>query len=379
MQDVVWLRSQTLSAAGREATACGRQLLLVAALFLTTHEVLAQEQYFPEETVKPRVTFQWDFLARYDSIYHLRVRPDIDRGRFELRPELGLAVSDRFRVGVRAVGDLGTDHNEDNPSNFDNYRSRGVALERYYIEAKPGPVTILAGSFGMPLVSSEMLWDRDIQTLGAAVAWDIPAGSSRFTLAAAGFYGPQREHDHTRIAASQAVWRWGDPARVALEAAAAYWHFDFRDLNPHYLRQNYMTFVAGQQEYLSQYHLLDALIRVRFPLGPIPATVVVDGIHNFGSPTDDTNAIEATFALGRLGAPGQWRFFYAFQHVERDAVPGAYNTDDWWFHSWARGHRIGAAVTVLPNVFVQGAVVFQQRLDRNTWLNRVTIDLVKMF
>jgi hypothetical protein len=354
-------------------------LLLLAALLLTAHEVLAQEEYFQESAVRPRVTFQWDFLARYDFIGHLRFRPDIKRGRFELRPELGVAISDRFRIGVRAVGDLGTDHNKDNAANFDNYRSRGIAFERYYIEAKPGPVTVLAGSFGMPLVSSEMLWDRDIQTLGAALAWDIPAGSSRFTLAAAGFYGPQREHDHTRIAAGQAVWRWGDPGRFALEAAAAYWHFDFHNLNANYLRQNYITVVNGRLEYLSRYHLVDALVRARFPLGRIPVTITVDGIHNLGSATDDTNAIEATLALGQLGSPGQWRFFYIFQFIERDALPGAYNTDDWWFHSWARGHRIGAGVTVIPNVFVQGAVVFQNRLDRPTWLNRLTIDLVKMF
>ena len=357
---------------------------VAAALWLTGAmgaNALAQEkeQFFDESAAKPRVTFQWDFLARYDNIYHLRLRPDIERGRFELRPELGLALSDRFRIGVRAVADLGTDRNADNPVNFDNYRSRGVALERYYIEAKPGPVTVLAGSFGMPLVSSEMLWDRDIQALGAAVAWDIPAGSSRFTLAAAGFYGPQREHDQTRIAAAQGIWRWGDPSRFAIEAAAAYWHFDVRNLNAHYLRQNYVTVVAGRAQYLSEYHLADALVRARFGLGPIPVTVTLDGIHNFGSPTDDTNAIEATVSLGKLGSPGQFRFFYTFQHVERDALPGAYNTDDWWFHTWARGHRIGAAITVVSNVFVQGSVVFQQRLDRNTWLNRVVIDLVKMF
>jgi hypothetical protein len=111
----------------------------------------------------------------------------------------------------------------------------------------------------------------------------------------------------------------------------------------------------------------------------VPVALNLDGIHNFASSTGETNAIEATFSLGSLGAPGQWRFFYTFQHVERDALPGAYNTDDWWFHTWHRGHRIGAAVTILPNLFVQGSVAFQQRLDKITWLNRVMIDLVKMF
>jgi hypothetical protein len=338
-----------------------------------------KEQFFEEQDEKPHFTFRWDFLARYDSIYQLRVRPDIERGRFELRPELGFTISDRFRVGVRAVGDLGTDENTENLKNFDNYHSRGVALERYYIEAKPGPVSILAGSFGMPIVSSEMLWDRDIQTLGLAATWSVPAGSSRLTFAAAGFYGPQRNHDHTRIGVGQAVWQWGDPGRFALEAAAAYWHYDVRDLDPAYLRQNYVQLVGGKLQYLSRYHLADLVVRIRFPIGPLPAAVNLDGIHNFGSSTGETNAIEATFSLGSLGAPGQWRFFYTFQHVERDALPGAYNTDDWWFHTWHRGHRVGAAVTIFSNLFVQGSVALQQRLDRNTWLNRVMIDLVKMF
>src|ERR1700693_133920 len=139
---------------------------LAWALLSSTSTAVAQEQppapplrekkqFFEEQGEKPHFTFRWDFLARYDSIYHLRARPDIERGRFELRPELGFTVSDRFRVGVRAVGDYGTDENTQNLKNFDNYHSRGVALERYYIEAKPGPVSILAGSFGMPIVSSE--------------------------------------------------------------------------------------------------------------------------------------------------------------------------------------------------------------------------------
>lgn len=354
------------------------QFLLIALLFIRA-TLRAQEPQFFEEAVKPRVTFQWDFLARYDSIYHLRVRPDIERGRFEFRPELGLAFSDHLRLAARAVADYGTDTNADNARNFDNYTSRGASLDRLYLEAKPGPVTLLAGKFGMPLVASEMLWDKDIQTPGGAAAWNVPAGASILTFSAAGFANPQKGGDHTRIIVGQAVCRWGDPSVFALEGAGAYWHYDVRDLPPQYLRQNYVTVQNGQLVYLSRYHLVDVLLRARFPVGPVPATLALDGIHNFGSPTEDTNAFEATLALGRLGAPGQWRFFYTFQHIQRDALPGAYNTDDWWFHTWAEGHRIGLGITLLPSVFVQGAVVFQRRLDRNTWLNRITVDLVKMF
>ena len=345
---------------------------------------LAQEaQFFEPPPQKAKLAFRWDALLRYDNIDHLHVRPGIERLRFEVRPELDLDLSDRFRIGVRAVGDLGTDHNEENGRNFDNYRSRGAAIERYYVEAKPGSFAVRAGAFGMPLVASEMLWDRDIQTPGAAAAWEIPTGTaSALTIAGAGFYGPQREGDQTRIGVGQVVFRSGDPSRLAIEASGSYWHFEPDDLKPVYFRQNYTVVSGGRRELLSRFHIVDAFARLRFSVGGVPASVAVDGIVNLGVRADaahEKSAFEGTASVGRLGNPGDWRVFYIFQYVERDAVLGAYNTDDWWFHSWHRGSRVGLGYTVLPQVYVQATVVFQKRLDLRTTLNRVIVDLVKMF
>jgi hypothetical protein len=360
------------------------QRLLSTAAFLLAAVAAAQEpQFFEPPPQKPHLVFRWDALARYDIIDHLRFRPGIERLRLEVRPELDLEFSDRLKIGVRAVGDLGTDHNEDNGRNFDNYRSRGAALERYFLEAKPGRATIRAGSFGMPLVSSEMIWDRDIQSAGVAAAWEFSAsGASTLTVAAAGFYGPQREGDHTRIGAGQLVYRTGDKDRLALEIAASYWHMDPEDLKDVYIRQNYSRLAGGKRVYLSRFHIADGIVRLRFPVGSLPAAVSLDGLVNLGVADDakhEKSAVEATVSVGSLGKPGDWRAFYTYQYVERDAVLGAYTTDDWWFHSWHRGSRTGIAVTVLPQVFVQGTLMFQKRLDLPVTLNRVTVDLVKMF
>ena len=154
------------------------------------------------------------------------------------------------------------------------------------------------------------------------------------------------------------------------------------DLNPGYFRQNYTTLSGGSLALLSRFHVVDALVRVRFPVGRVPVTIGVDGAVNLGVRGDasrEKSAIEATVSAGRLGNPGDWRVFYIYQYVERDAVLGAYNTDDWWFHSWHRGSRVGIGYTVLPQAYVQAAVVFQKRLDLRTTLNRVIVDLVKMF
>jgi hypothetical protein len=353
---------------------------LLAAGLVAAWPAAAQETgYFEQPPPRPKFTFRWEALFRYDSIYQLRVRPDIERGRFEVRPELGYEPSDRFKVAVRAVGNLGTDDNADNARNFDNYRSDGATLDRWYIEARPGPWTILAGKFGVPIVSSEMLWDKDVQTPGASVSRQFATGSSSLTLTGAGFYGPQREGDRSKIAAGQVVWRGGDANRFALEAAASYWGFDVDDLKSHYVRQNVPEAYAGGQRLESGFHLADLLVRFRFLALALPVTVSLDGVHNFEADAGNRNAFEAAVAIGSVGTPGTWRAFYMYQYVQRDAVVGAYNTDDWWFHSRYRGHRMGVAVTLLPQVFVQGAVVFQQRLDLKTTLNRITIDLGKMF
>jgi hypothetical protein len=358
----------------------------VAILLFASAAAAQEEQFFEPPADKPRVTFQWDALARYDDTYHLRRPPplynEVERGRFEFRPELGVAFSDRLRVAVRAVGDLGTDHASDNAVNFDNYRSRGATLERWYVEARPGQLTIDAGSFGMPLLSTEMLWDKDIQTPGLAASWQIATGGSTLTLAGAGFYGPQREGDRTRIGVGQVVWRVGDPLRFSVDVAAAYWYFDPRDLKPAYFRQNAVVVRGGVREYASRFRILDGIVRLRFPIGPVPATVSLDVAGNTAAaPAADhgRTAFEGSLTLGRVGKRGDWRFFYTFQYVERDAVMGAYNTDDWWFHSWYRGHRAALAYTLVPDVYLQASVVFQKRLDLKNTLNRVMVDVAKLF
>ena len=349
----------------------------------TTPAPAPADEFFPAEAQKPHVVFLWDFLGRYDTIEHLVFRPDIERARFEARPELDLVTSDRFRIGARAVADWGTDRNTDNDPNFDNYRSRGVSLDRYFVEGKPGPFDLKAGSFAMPLLASEMLWDHDIQTLGVAAAWETRSGDSSFAIAGFGARGPQREGDRTRVEAGQIIWRSGDPNRFAVEAAGSFWNFEPDHLKVVFIRQNYSEFgPGGVPGFISKFQIADALLRFRFPLGAAPVQLSFDGLKNFGSRGEakgDDKAFEANVTVGTVGTPGRVRGFYTFQYVEREAVLGAYNTDDWWFHTWYRGHRFGLAVTILPETFIQGTAMYQERLDRHFFLKRYTADLVKMF
>jgi len=338
-------------------------------------------EYFEEPREKPHLTLQWDFLARYDNISHLEYYPNISRGRFELRPEVDFVTSSVFRIGVRGSFNYGTEPNVDNALYQDNYVSRGAYVDRYYVLWTPGPWTFQAGAFALPVAASEMLWDKyDIQTPGAALSYVDQLGpSSSLTFTAAGIYSAQHYADESILGVGQVLWKSGEESRFAVQASASFWNMDMRNVAPQYYRENRLVFFNGKVQYRSKFELLDTLVKLQFPVAGLPVTVSLDFVHNFGIVGTGPNAYEAAVSVGSVGTPRTWRGFFVYQNVGRDALVGAYNTDDWWWHTWAEGYRFGFSYTVLPMLYVQPAVVFQRRLDASYWINRVTVDLVKMF
>jgi hypothetical protein len=329
--------------------------------------------------------FHWDALVRYDAIQLNRQAPsakNIYRWRSEVRPELDWRASDRFRLGVRLLGELSSDSNATNDKRFDNYRSNDARVDRFFVEARPGNFTLLGGQFGMPFRTTEMLWDRDVQVLGGFASWRAPfSASASATFAAGYFYGPQREHDQSHIAAGQATLSLGSANGIEVDWSESYWRMThLQNTGAHFLRQNVPAGYSSIPRYANDFRILDSLVRVRIPLGTIPVVFSADWTHNFAAPESKyRDGIEAAIRIGNEGSPGDIQVFDVYQYVDWDAVLGAYNTDDWWFHSWYVGHRGGISITILPQVMVRPSVVFQRRQDRTHYLRRYLLDLVKTF
>jgi len=349
----------------------------------------AEERYEPVAAASGRFELRWDALVRYDVIQISKQAPveDIHRWRTEFRPELDWLPSDRLRLGVRLVGDLGSDSNRTNALRLDNYRSNGVGLDRAYLEARPGPLLIMAGQFGMPFRTSEMFWDHDIPVIGASTEWRKPLGAmSALILGGGFFYGPQRQHDQSHIAVGQATVELGNPESLAFDLSESYWRFThLEETGEHWLRQNVPAYAAPgyvpASPYENDFRIVDSLARVRLAGGArFPITLAADWSRNLAaSESQYRDGVEVSLRIGREGAPGDLQLFDIYQYVDRDAVVGAYNTDDWWFHSWYVGHRVGVSVTLLPQVLLRPSVVFQRRQDREHYLNRYLLDLVKTF
>jgi len=350
----------------------------MGALRLTAQDV--PPEYFQEP--KPHLVFQWDALGRYDNIEHWQYHEPIDRGRFEVRPELDLVLTPELRFGVRASLNYGTEPNEDNAYYGDNYVSRAAYLDRYFVSWTPGAWTLQGGSFALPVAASPMLWDKyNIQTPGASASYFHQLGpTSSLTFTAAGIYSAQHYQDESILGVGQVLWKTGDESRFAVQASLSYWNMDMRNIAAQYFRQNQTTVVDGRLAYRSKFQILDELVRIQFPAAGLPVTVSLDYIHNFGVVGDGgSNAYEAGVLVGSVGTPRTWRAFLFYQYIGQDALVGAYNSDEWWWHTWAKGYRFGASYTILPMVYLEPAMVVQQRLDQSYWVTRVMVSLVKMF
>ncbi len=135
----------------------------------------------------------------------------------------------------------------------------------------------------------------------------------------------------------------------------------------------------GRLRYLSSFGLVNARVHLDYQgFGRWPLTLESTIVYNVGAP-DERKAFEALAQLGKLEKRGDWRFSYAFQRVQIDAVVGAFSSDDWWYHSDFQGSRFTAAFSPLFPVFFQFSAVFQRREDTDTLVKRFQLDVAARF
>jgi hypothetical protein len=64
-----------------------------------------------------------------------------------------------------------------------------------------------------------------------------------------------------------------------------------------------------------------------------------------------------------------------YQRIEREALPGAFNSDDWWFHTRARGHRAWLAARFAPWIEARVSGNLERRDDVSKATRRALVEL----
>jgi hypothetical protein len=285
-----------------------------------------------QSTAPPSLRFSGDFRVRYEYTTQGNGAQNLDRE--VLRFRLGMSYPLRPDLVVRARLATG---DPDDPNSTDVTLGSFVndfpfSLDLASAELNRPRWGLVAGKFINPLLSTELVWDGDVnpQGVGGRLTMGKPSGVTG-TFSALYFVLNQQVADSgSDMTGGQFALKARAGAQWQVTAAAAYYDYRIRSLqntNAGDIRGNRLA--PGNTAYLSDFNLLDLLVTAdytgfgeRFPL-----RIVGDYVHNSGA-NDLNTGWEADVYVGRITRPGETRWRYGYAVAETDAILAAFGQDN---------------------------------------------------
>jgi hypothetical protein len=296
----------------------------------------------------------------------------LGRGRFGATYDPIPALEFGAAIKLAAAGNP----NSDDRSRNANERSNDVALDQFFLRWHAGDnSSLLIGKSAFPLQLSPMLWDQDLRPIGASVDVAFATGEfDRLALTAGYFAGDLPYGDDSRIGAFQAAYHWHEGA--PLNGSVLFSYLDFSDLQQLVLQGFSRTNrrVPGSNNLVSDYRLLDLQFVGRARVAAMPLEARLDLVRNLGA-DDQRNGARFSIVLGDSRQPHGWEFGIADQRIQRDAVMAGFNSDDWWFHSWARGVSPWIAYGFNATWSSRLAAFHERRDEISGYTDRVLLDV----
>lgn len=348
-------------------------MLLAAPVVAAVDPIAASSDEAP-----PAQTWTWfgDLLARGDRVTDIPRPVESDVHRVFSRGRFGVLYDPipnlEFGVAIK-LADSSIPNSEDRSYN-NNERSNDVAADQLFVRWRPSENTaLLAGKAVFPLELTPMVWDQDLRPIGASVDTSFAVDAfDRFQFIAGYFAGDLPYGDDSRIAAVQAAYRWheGQPTNASIIVS----YLDFSDLEQLTAEGLARTNRHVGDELISDYHLLDMQLVGRMRPGDWPLEARIDLLRNLGADTaSDAGRISLT--LGDRRQPNGWEFGLAAQRIQRDAAMAAFNSDDWWFHSFARGVMPWVGYGINSTWSMRLAEFHERRDGVNTYTDRILLDV----
>ncbi|MBX3724517.1 MAG: putative porin [Xanthomonadales bacterium] len=359
-------------------TGFGRlRALQVLALAAFSAVAMGQDPFDPLADVEEERRWSWrgDLQVRGEHTSGLpNERADLERLRGRLRFGIEGWLGERLEMAASARLLAGSTGNDRTRVNNDNERSRAFGLDRLVLRWRLGEHTrATLGKDALALTLTPLLWDPDLRPAGLAIDHAVALGDfDRLSLVGGHWAGQHLFGDDSRLSAVQIAWhgREGAPASASVHLAL----LDFDRLET--LTRNGLARtnrVAGGR-LVSDYRLLDLLLEGRVRIADRPLRARLDLVRNLGA-DDLRDGARFDLNLGDATAPGGWELGWAVQRFQRDAVMAAFSDDDWWFHSFARGHALWYtyAFDARWRLRLSGFRETRDGLDRAT--HRVLLDL----
>lgn len=317
-----------------------QRVVLIAGLW--TGSACAQDAILSTpDDAQPKASpwsFFGDVMGRYDDTRDIPrpVEPDISRSFGRARVGVLYDPIPQLELGAAMKLAVASNRNNEDRSYNENERSNDIAIDQFFARWKFSDSTsLLAGKAVFPLELSPMVWDSDLRPVGASIDTSVAVnGTDRLQFTAGYFAGDLPYGDGSRIAAAQAAYRWHEGQPVNGVVIVSY--LGFSDLDQLTLQGLSRSNLRVGNRLVDDFHLLDTQFVWRMRAFELPLEARVDLLRNLAADSASDGA-RGSIVLGDRRVPHGWELGFSAQRIQREAAMAAFNSDDWWFHSFARG------------------------------------------
>ncbi len=303
--------------------------------------------------VRFRAESDWDSMQSNGT-----KREDRDRLRIRFRAGLNYAHDEHYTLGGRLRSGAALDQQSPHQTLGDEFESKGVNIDKVFLQGAWGPGWAWAGKNGLPFwTQNELFWDEDVNPEGLAAGLSFPLPGTPLRLKpAAGYFvmegsgSSNRFKDRSNLTAAQLA---VDGKFSPVDVTAAAGLYAFKD-NPNTIDAaladiNYNIWVLGA--------------RGTFKGLPKPLSLGFDymrNARNYHSSLyngDQKTGYVLGLIFGGLKEKKDWLLGYYYAHIEKFAVVARLAQDDWirWGSatdtrsSNFRGHEFRAAYALGPS------------------------------
>jgi hypothetical protein len=300
--------------------------------------------------LRQETLWQWH-TAKTDSTSERKHASDRNRQRIRMRLGMKAKVGPALEAGVRIATSSDLSPISTNQTMSDIFDKKDLFLDQAYIKATtaglaqpwPVPIAVWGGKFEIPFAFTPLVWDPDVTLEGLAASLTPAAGPVEFALSGGAF--PIDELKATEgdpvLLAGQAGVTWSPaskhwrPSLKALKIKAAAAYYDFTNLEAGLktlksARFGNAVLVTSEEEvtFLARdFDELDVNCEMSTMILHRPARLFGDYVRNTSAGGDDEGYM-AGVRWGRSDAAWSWEAGYFYEHLESDAVVGAFTDSD---------------------------------------------------
>lgn len=325
-----------------------------------------------------RLKFYGDARLRAEGTFDRNGADDDARLRLRMRLGVNYRVNEEVLVGVRASTGDRDDPNSQHVTLGDAFDGLEVSLDRAFVSYRPlalegawGELGKFNHAFHRNPVYGELLWDADVQPEGILFgrSWRDASYRERLSLTV-GSYSVVHQSDgedvFALVAQASGAADLSDDVSARLSLAGYY----YTDANPKgstTLIDDNTSNAAQGGKFVSEFGILNPVLALECRAADQPLVLSLEYMKNLRAEIHGDEGWAAGVALGSESRAGDWRSYYQWQVIERDAVFSPFAQDDFVARTNFRGHVVGVRHLLTDKVSLHLWGLFQSLEQRDAW------------